>query len=77
MERKVCVIGFDGATFDLIEPFMKRGLLPHFQKLLDEGSSASLISVIPPVSAPAWVSLVTGKNPGIHNIYGSPMARGE
>jgi predicted AlkP superfamily phosphohydrolase/phosphomutase len=76
MERKVCVIGFDGATFDLIEPFMKRGLLPHFQKLLAEGASASLISVIPPVSAPAWVSLVTGKNPGIHNIYGFTDGKG-
>ena len=76
MEEKVCVIGFDGATFDLIEPFMKRGLLPHFQKLLDEGASASLISVIPPVSAPAWVSLATGKNPGIHNIYGFTDGKG-
>lgn len=76
MERKVCVIGFDGATFDLIEPFIKRGLLPHFQKFLDEGASASLISVIPPVSAPAWVSLCTGKNPGIHNIFGFTDGKG-
>ncbi len=76
MERKLLVIGFDGATFDLIEPFRKKGVLPHFSKVLAEGASASLQSVIPPVSAPAWVSIVTGNNPGKHNIYGFTDGKG-
>lgn len=70
MKKKVVMIGFDGATFDLITPFVKKGILPNFSTILKEGSSAPLISVIPPVSAPAWVSIATGKNPGKHNIYG-------
>jgi predicted AlkP superfamily phosphohydrolase/phosphomutase len=70
MNMKLLVIGFDGATFDLIEPFRKKGILPHISKVMAQGVSAPLISVIPPVSAPAWTSLVTGKNPGKHNIYG-------
>jgi predicted AlkP superfamily phosphohydrolase/phosphomutase len=68
--RKLLVLGYDGATFDLIEPFRKKGVLPHFSKIMEHGAYAPLISVIPPVSAPAWVSISTGKNPGKHNIYG-------
>ncbi|MBU7041956.1 MAG: alkaline phosphatase family protein, partial [Theionarchaea archaeon] len=69
MKRKLLVLGFDGATFDLIEPFRKKGVLPHFSRIMKDGAYAPLISVIPPVSAPAWVSISTGKNPGKHNIY--------
>jgi predicted AlkP superfamily phosphohydrolase/phosphomutase len=74
--KKLLVIGFDGATFDLIEPFVKKGVLPHFSRVLAGGASAQLQSVIPPVSAPAWVSMVTGKNPGKHNIYGFQDGKG-
>jgi predicted AlkP superfamily phosphohydrolase/phosphomutase len=74
--KKLLVIGFDGATFDLIEPFVKKGVLPHFSRVLPGGTAAPLQSVIPPVSAPAWVSMVTGKNPGKHNIYGFQDGKG-
>lgn len=76
MKRKLLILGFDGATFDLIEPFRKKGVLPHISQVLAEGASASLVSVIPPVSAPAWVSIVTGNNPGKHNIYGFTDGKG-
>ncbi|MBU7000285.1 MAG: alkaline phosphatase family protein [Theionarchaea archaeon] len=70
MNMKLLVIGFDGATFDLIKPLSEKRMLPHISRVMAQGVSAPLISVIPPVSAPAWTSLVTGKNPGKHNIYG-------
>jgi predicted AlkP superfamily phosphohydrolase/phosphomutase len=76
MEKKLIVLGFDGATFDLIEPFEKEGILPNFSHVLNKGVSASLQSVIPPVSAPAWTSIVTGTNPGKHNIYGFTDGKG-
>ncbi|MBU7031838.1 MAG: alkaline phosphatase family protein, partial [Theionarchaea archaeon] len=76
MKRKLLVLGFDGATFDLIEPFRKKGVLPNFTRIMEGGAWAPLISVIPPVSAPAWVSISTGKNPGKHNIYGFTDGRG-
>jgi predicted AlkP superfamily phosphohydrolase/phosphomutase len=75
--KKVLVIGFDGATFDLIGPFTKKGVLPSFSTVLQQGVSAPMLSVIPPVSAPAWVSMVTGKNPGKHNVYGFVDGKGK
>ena len=66
---KVLIIGVDGATFDLIKPWVEEGKLPTFKNLLDEGVHGDLISTIPPVTAPAWTSLMTGKNPGKHGLY--------
>jgi len=66
---KVLVIGLDGATFDVIYPLIRRGKLPTFSKLLKIGCHGRLKSIFPPWSAPAWVSLVTGKNPGKHSVF--------
>ncbi len=66
---RVAVIGLDGATFDLIEPWMDQGLLPNLAAMRNDGYSAELESVIPPLSAPAWTSAITGVNPGKHGIY--------
>jgi predicted AlkP superfamily phosphohydrolase/phosphomutase len=67
---KVLVIGLDGATFDLILPWVKEGKLPHIGKMMTRGVWGELASVIQPVSAAAWTSFMTGNNPGKHGIFG-------
>jgi len=69
--QKTLLIGLDGATFDIIEPLLKEGKLPHIGKLLKNGTSALLRSTIMPNSYPAWTSCLTGVNPGKHGIYWS------
>ncbi len=65
-----CVlIGWDGATFDLLLPWVRQGLLPNLAKMLERGSARRLRSMIPPVSPAAWVSILTGMNPGKHGIF--------
>ncbi len=68
MEEKVFIIGLDGATFDIINPMIKKGKLPTFSRLMKEGSFGKLDSIIPYLSPPAWTSFMTGKNPGKHGI---------
>jgi predicted AlkP superfamily phosphohydrolase/phosphomutase len=68
-KQKCLVIGLDGATFDILNPLMERGLMPNLKRIVAEGSSGHLMSVTPPVSGPAWVSFMTGKDPGRHGIY--------
>ncbi len=70
MKKKVVIIGVDGATPDLLELWMKEDKLPHLQKIKQDGTYGSLESTIPPFSAPAWASIITGCNPGKHGIYG-------
>jgi predicted AlkP superfamily phosphohydrolase/phosphomutase len=67
--HKVCVIGLDGATFSLIKPWVKEGKLPHFKKLMEEGSFGDLESTIPAHTPTAWTTSVTGQNAGRHNLY--------
>jgi predicted AlkP superfamily phosphohydrolase/phosphomutase len=67
--HKVMVIGLDGATLDLIRPWASSGQLPTFQELMTKGVFGELRSTIPPMTAPAWTSFMTGKNPGQHGLY--------
>ncbi|HXH13120.1 MAG TPA: alkaline phosphatase family protein [Alphaproteobacteria bacterium] len=66
---KVVILGLDGATFDLIHPWVQAAKLPHFTRLLSQGMAGRLRSTIPPMSPPAWNSFMTGMNPGKHGIY--------
>ncbi len=68
IKRKVAVFGLDGVTFDLIQPWLDEGRLPNLARLLQEGAHGCLRSTIPPVSASAWASFVTGTNPGQHGL---------
>lgn len=69
MKNKVVAFGLDGCTFDLLNPWMEKGFLPHLKKIKEEGVSGTLRSTFPPVTGPAWVTFMTGKNPGKHSIY--------
>jgi predicted AlkP superfamily phosphohydrolase/phosphomutase len=66
---KLVVLGLDGATFDVVLPWVQAGKLPHFACLLNRGISGRLRSTVPPMSPPAWNSFMTGMNPGKHGIY--------
>lgn len=68
MDRKVLVIGIDGGTYTILDPFIEQGKLPNIQKVMNAGFRSVLLSSVPPVSAPAWTSFITGKNPGKHGI---------
>jgi predicted AlkP superfamily phosphohydrolase/phosphomutase len=58
------VIGLDGATYDLILPWVKAGELPVFGRLLEESAWGPLESTRPPLTCPAWPVFYTGRNPG-------------
>ncbi len=67
--RKLIIIGLDGATFDVLEPWMRAGKLPGFARLVREGASGLLRSTTPPVTGPAWTSFMTGVSPGQHGVF--------
>ncbi len=71
------IIGFDGATFDLIKPWAREGHLPHLAKLMRDGVTADLGSTLPPVTSPAWPTFMTGVNPGKHGVFDFIQPHGE
>jgi predicted AlkP superfamily phosphohydrolase/phosphomutase len=69
VSARVLVIGLDGATFDVIDPLLAHGSMPALAGLIARGVRARLRSTCPPVSAPAWVTFLTGKQPGQHGVF--------
>lgn len=66
---RVVIIGLDGACPDLIQRWGAAGHLPNLWRLAQDGVLLRLRSTMPPVTAPAWVSFMTGKNPGKHGVF--------
>jgi len=66
---KLVVIGLDGASFELINPWIKEGALPNIAKLKQQGVWADMKSVLPPTTSPNWKAFSTGKNPGKLGIF--------
>lgn len=66
---QVLVIGLDGGSWDVLAPMMARGWLPNLARLVAQGTTAVLRSTLPPLTAPAWSSFMTGLNPGRHGVF--------
>jgi predicted AlkP superfamily phosphohydrolase/phosphomutase len=67
--RRVLVLGLDGATFEVLHPLAEAGRIPNLARLMEEGAWGVLDSTLPPVTIPAWVSMMTGLNPGKLGLF--------
>lgn len=65
----VIVLGLDGATWDLLDPLIEEGRLPNIERLVERGYDGVLESTYPPITAPAWLSMATGQNPGKTGVF--------
>ncbi|MCH7762079.1 alkaline phosphatase family protein [candidate division TA06 bacterium] len=61
---RVVILGMDGLDFQYLNPLIQEGKLPNFKRMMEEGTSATLLSILPPNSGGAWPALVTGCNAG-------------
>jgi len=66
---RLVVLGFDGATWELLDLLAQAGRMPNLAALLKRSVHGPLRSAHPPVTAPAWVSIATGVNPGRHGCF--------
>lgn len=69
MKPTVLFLGLDGATFSVLDPLMERGVMPFLRSFVEQGARAQLRSIVPPLTPPAWTSLMTGKRPGTHGVF--------
>ncbi len=69
-KKRAIIIGLDGVPFHLIDKFSNTGVMPETKKLIEKGVFKQMESSIPEISSVAWSSIITGKNPGEHGIFG-------
>jgi predicted AlkP superfamily phosphohydrolase/phosphomutase len=66
---RVLIIGWDSAPPDLV---LERwpGELPNLRRLMSQGCYGPLRSTDPPITVPAWTSMMSSRNPGQLGFYG-------
>lgn len=69
MSHRAVLIGLDGATFSILDPLVEAGVMPRLKELFASGARGELRSVVPPLTPPAWTSLMTGRSPGNHGVF--------
>ncbi len=66
---KIAVIGLDGCSWNLLNPWIQSGDLSNFNSFMKKGTYGKFKSTYPPFTIPAWPSILTSKNPETLNIY--------
>lgn len=70
LAKKVLLVGWDAADWQLINPLLAQGKMPHLQKLLGQGVRGNILSLQPMLSPILWTSIATGKRAYQHGIHG-------
>ena len=66
---KTFVLGLDGASWTLLEPWIEEGALPNIAALRESGTWAESRSCLPPVTFPNWKCYASGKDPGGFGVF--------
>lgn len=69
MNKKVLIIGLDCAEPSLVFEEWREEL-PCLASLMESGIFGPLKSTVPPITVPAWASMLTSKDPGQLGLYG-------
>jgi len=69
VSRKVMIMGLDGATWTLLDPWISDNKLPTFKKLINSGTRGILKSTIPCQTCSALPAMFMGMNPGNTGVF--------
>ncbi|MEP6699618.1 MAG: alkaline phosphatase family protein [Verrucomicrobiota bacterium] len=69
-DRRVLLIGWDAADWQIIHPLLDAGLMPTLQHLIETGAMGNLASLSPMLSPMLWTSIATGKRAYTHGVRG-------
>src|SRR6476660_367368 len=68
--KKVLLIGWDAADWEMIDPLLQSGQMPALAHLLNCGVRGNLATIQPVLSPMLWTSIATGKRADKHGICG-------
>ncbi len=69
MARRVLVVGWDGADWDVLDPLLAAGELPALAALVERGRRGVSRSSLPTHSWAAWPTFLTGRDPAGHGVF--------
>jgi predicted AlkP superfamily phosphohydrolase/phosphomutase len=69
MAKRVLIVGWDGADWEILDPLLEAGELPALQGLRERGRRGVSRSCLPSHSWAAWPTFLTGRDPGGHGVF--------
>ncbi len=69
-KKKLLLVGWDGADWDVIYPLIEQGLMPNLERLVENGVSGNIATLEPAFSPMLWTSIATGKTADKHGVLG-------
>jgi len=73
-DRKLLLVGIDGARWDIIDPLIEAERMPNLAALVARGRRGILTSSIDSASPVVWTTIMTGRQPAVHGITGWEVA---
>lgn len=70
IKKRAVIIGLDSVPYHLIENLSNKEIMLETNKLIQKGILKQMESSMPEISSVAWSSIITGKNPVDHGIFG-------
>lgn len=67
---RLLLVGWDAADWQVINPLLDAGRMPHLQRLVEGGAMGNLHSLAPMLSPILWTSIATGKRAYGHGVHG-------
>ncbi len=68
-KKRVLVLAFDGLDPRIVEQLIESKRLPNFDRLAQQGSMVRIATTTPPHTPVAFSSIITGTDPGSHQIF--------
>jgi tetratricopeptide (TPR) repeat protein/predicted AlkP superfamily pyrophosphatase or phosphodiesterase len=65
---RVLLVGLDGADWNIVDPLMAAGRMPHLAGLVRTGVRVRMRTIAPMLSPVVWTSMATGVVPARHGI---------
>ncbi len=69
LKNRTILLGLDGATYTVLDSLMEQGVMPFLKQCIADGCRGVLESTVPPLTPPAWTTVMTGRSPGNHGIF--------
>jgi predicted AlkP superfamily phosphohydrolase/phosphomutase/tetratricopeptide (TPR) repeat protein len=66
--RRLLIVGWDAADWQVIDPLLAKGQLPVLASLIERGVRSDLTTLEPKLSPLLWTSIATGRTPDLHGI---------
>jgi predicted AlkP superfamily phosphohydrolase/phosphomutase/Flp pilus assembly protein TadD len=66
--KRLLIVGWDAADWQVIDPLIAAGEMPHLKRLIDGGVRSDLATLEPKLSPLLWTSIATGRTPDLHGI---------